>query len=151
MKKILLLLPLLILAAGLSAQTVFNQNFDNGMDGWTAVSMSNNNNCQISCGSSGAHSGSCYFKFSCYYSASDYSQYLISPRMSLTNTARMTYWCRDIEARGGESFEIMVSTTDSNISSFSALGASITPLILVDHERGAAAPEHQVRSLSLYV
>lgn len=74
-----------------------------------------------------AHSGSAYFQFSSYYSASDYNQYLISPNLNLTNEALMSYYCVKASSNGTESFQIMVSTTDSAITSFTALGSVINP------------------------
>lgn len=128
------ILFVLLLAVGLLwtpaiGQTVLTQGFENGLGDWQAVSMNTNNNTYfgITSQNTTAHSGSFFFQFSSYYSASDYNQYLISPRMELQSAARMVYYCIKSDGQGNESFQVMVSTTDSNIASFSVLGSTIYP------------------------
>lgn len=112
-----------------SAQVIVNQDFENGLGDWQAISMNTSNDYCFGFNhpQTTAHSGSAYFQFSSYYSASDYNQYLISPNLNLTNEALMSYYCVKASSNGTESFQIMVSTTDSAITSFSPLGSVITP------------------------
>ncbi|MBO4751618.1 MAG: choice-of-anchor J domain-containing protein, partial [Bacteroidales bacterium] len=74
-----------------------------------------------------AHSGAQYFQFSSYYNSDDYHQYLISPLLSLEGDARMSYYSIDVDNEGEEMFQIMVSTTDSELSSFTAIGEVVSP------------------------
>ncbi|MCR4737454.1 MAG: choice-of-anchor J domain-containing protein [Bacteroidales bacterium] len=99
------------------------------MNGWQAISMNTANDYYFGFNhpQTSAHNGSAYFQFSSYYSASDYNQYLISPRLNLTSEAMMSYYCKKISSNGTESFQIMVSTTDSAITSFTALGSMVNP------------------------
>ena len=112
-----------------SAQIIVNQDFENGLEGWQAVSMSTANDYYFGFNhpQTTAHSGTHYFQFSSYYSASDYSQYLISPNLNLNGEAIMSYYGRKASTNGTESFQIMVSTTDSAITSFFPLGSEIIP------------------------
>lgn len=129
MKKALVFFLVVFICHSLSAQTIVIQDFENGLGGWQAVSMNTGNNYYFGFNhlQTTAHSGSAYFQFSSYYSASDYNQYLISPRLNLTNEAVMSYYCVKASSNGTESFQIMVSTTDSAITSFSPIGSSINP------------------------
>ena len=129
MKKTFILLITLIATNGLFAQLINYQDFENGLEGWQAVSMNTDNNSSFGFNNlqTSAHSGSTYFQFSSYYSASDYNQYLISPNLNLTNEALMSYFCVKTSSNGTESFQIMISTTDNAVSSFTPLGSLINP------------------------
>ena len=126
MKRISLCIALFTLAQWLCAQTYLTQDFENGMGQWQAITMNTQNSSAYGIQTGSAHSGNAYFKFSSYYSASDYNQYLISPQLNLSNEARLDYYYKDISDHGNETFTLMVSTTDSQISSFTAIGDTIT-------------------------
>lgn len=128
MKRSLLLALAILWSFTLSAQTILTQNFENGLGNWQAISMNTENNNYFGLNNleTTAHSGSYYFQFNSYSSAANYNQYLISPRFELSNTARLEYYAIDASGHHNETFEIMVSSTDSAISSFTALGSSIT-------------------------
>lgn len=126
MKQLRLLLILLLAATTISAQRIVRQSFENGMDGWQAVSMNTNNNSEFGIkDETNAYKGDKYFQFSSYYSAADYNQYLISPVLNLTEQATLSFYVKDIEGRGEEALKVMASTTDSQISSFSDIARTI--------------------------
>lgn len=129
MKQLFCFLAITMVCLISSAQIIVNQNFENGLGGWQAITMNTANDYYFGFNhpQTSAHSGSAYFQFSSYYSASDYNQYLISPNLNLTNEALMSYYCVKASSNGTESFQIMVSTTDSAITSFTALGSVINP------------------------
>ena len=129
MKKTIIFFWAVFICPILSAQTIVIQDFENELGDWQAVSMNTDNNYYFGFNhlQTTAHSGSSYFQFSSYYSASDYNQYLISPKLNLANEAVMSYYCVKASSNGTESFQIMVSTTDSAITSFSPIGSSLNP------------------------
>ena len=129
MKKLFFFLLLWGVGFNLFSQTILTQGFENGLGGWQAVSMNTANDYYFGFNhpQTSAYSGNAYFQFSSYYSASDYNQYLISPRLNLTSEAMMSYYCKKISSNGTESFQIMVSSTDSAITSFTALGSVVNP------------------------
>ena len=129
MKQLFCFLAITMVCLISSAQIIVNQNFENGLGDWQAITMNTANDYYFGFNhpQTSAHSGNAYFQFSSYYSASDYNQYLISPNLNLTNEALMSYYCVKASSNGTESFQIMVSTTDSAITSFTALGSVINP------------------------
>ena len=135
-----------------SAQIIVNQDFENGLEGWQAVSMNTNNDYYFGFNhlQTTAHSGSNYFQFSSYYSASDYNQYLISPNLNLSSEAIMSYFCRKAGSNGTESFQIMVSTTDNAITSFSPVGKCDKPYLYLDRTYGNVAGKHPFCGVSLH-
>ncbi|MBR6161637.1 MAG: choice-of-anchor J domain-containing protein [Bacteroidales bacterium] len=129
MKRLFILLLFWCIGFSLFSQTILTQDFESGMNGWQAVSMNTANDYYFGFNhpQTSAYGGSAFFQFSSYYSASDYNQYLISPRLNLTSEAMMSYYCKKISSNGTESFQIMISTTDSAVASFTALGSVINP------------------------
>ncbi|MBQ3581143.1 MAG: choice-of-anchor J domain-containing protein [Bacteroidales bacterium] len=132
----------------------YSYGFENGMNCWQAISMNTENeNFGINGGgqygpqSVGTHTGSNAFIFSSYSSAAsgDYTQYLISPELNLTSAAMLTYYYKDGYGEG-ETMQLMVSTTDNNISSFTALGDEITAP--EDWTEGAAAINANVKYIA---
>lgn len=111
----------------LSAQVLVRQDFENGIGGWLAISMNTDNNLAFGIKSGNiAHSGANYFQFSSYTRANDYNQYLISPALSLTSQATVSFYLRDKEGRGDEEIKVMVSSTDSAVASFTDVSSTIT-------------------------
>lgn len=132
----------------------YSYGFENGMNCWQAISMNTENeNFGINGGgqygpqSVGTHTGSNAFIFSSFSSAAsgDYTQYLISPELNLTSAAMLTYYYKDGNGEG-ETMQLMVSTTDNNISSFTALGDEITAP--EDWTEGAAAINANVKYIA---
>lgn len=133
MKKILLFVFAALLAYTMSAQITsfpYTQGFENGLDGWQATSMNTANSTLFGVvgSSSGAtpHSGDSLFIFNSYSEADDYTQYLISPELTLTGAGELHFYHRAGSSYSEETFQIMTSTTTSDISSFSNLGAEVT-------------------------
>ena len=109
----------------------YSMGFENGMECWQAVSMNTaNNDFGINGGAYpqyvGAYNGDNAFIFSSYEEADDYTQYLISPELNLTGDAQFSFFHKNGYS-GAEVIQIMVSTTNNNISSFTALGDVINP------------------------
>ena len=104
----------------------YTQDFENGLTAcWGTIS----NNTANASGTYGFGiydmEGNKVFRFSSYSSADDYNQYLITPEIAITAAATLSF---DYAARYDdepESFRVMVSTTDNNIASFSAIGETV--------------------------
>ncbi len=90
------------------------------------MTTNNESNFGIVTNASAAHWGNSYFQFSSYNVSSDYNQYLITPRLDLTKTAILEYYYKDISGHGRETFTIMISTTDNEMSSFTTVSNTIT-------------------------
>ena len=129
MKKLFAIISLLIVATTLMSQTILTQGFESGMGGWWYYSSNTEN--EYYTGTiryrTSAHTGNEYFQFSSYVWATDYNQYLVSPRFTLTDAASLEFFCIDTDGQGGESLDIMVSTTDSALTSFTNIATNITP------------------------
>lgn len=133
----------------------YSYGFENGMNCWQAISMNTaNNNFGINGGGQygpqfvGAHTGDNAFIFSSYESAGtggDYTQYLISPELNLTGDAMLTYYYK-AGYGDAETMQLMVSTTDNNTSSFTALGDELTAP--EDWEEGAASIAANVKYIA---
>ena len=100
------------------------EGFESGASGWQILSNPNSENTPsnvagIITSSSYAHSGTKSFRFSSYYGASlyggDYTQYLISPKLSVQDGDSLAFWHR---YSSSETFQVGVSTTDSLPASF---------------------------------
>ena len=107
----------------------YTQDFENGLTAcWGTIS----NNTANASGTYGFGiydmEGNKVFRFSSYSRAADgedYNQYLITPEIAITAAATLSF---DYAARYDdepESFRVMVSTTDNNIASFSAIGETV--------------------------
>ena len=65
------------------------------------------------------------FRFSSYSSASDYTQYLITPELNVTGPAILSF----DYAKGGyseETFQVMVSSTTNDVAAFTDLGSEMS-------------------------
>lgn len=70
-----------------------------------------------------AYDGNEYFLF-LGYNQTDLDQYMISPELNLSSGALLKFYCSSFN--GGETIQVMVSTTDNQAASFSALGDAIS-------------------------
>ena len=103
-----------------STNTVFGQDFENGLGEWTFTSMNTINGI----GGSGtypagiypaaAHDGSNGFRFSSYTSADDYNQYLVSPEMNVVGELKFYAW----RYGTGDNLYIGISTTTDELDAF---------------------------------
>lgn len=73
-----------------------------------------------------AHTGTHSFVFNSYSSASDYTQYLISPMLILPAAAQLSFYHSKVTSSGTETLQVMVSSTTTDIASFSPVGDAIT-------------------------
>lgn len=148
MKKILLFVFAALFAYTMSAQITsfpYTQGFENGLEGWQGISNNTENQTALfgvvdtSRGLT-PHSGIAAFVFISYYQASDYTQYLISPELTLTGAAQFKFYHMGLSSYGTETFQVMTSTTTSDVSSFSPLGAEVTSTSGIYTEEVVALP-----------
>lgn len=96
---------------------------------WTYTSMDPANDDRTgvlaSTSSYGAHGGNYHFRFSSYDRASDYNQYLISPRLQPSNPLRMKFYYRKYSS-GTECFKVKYSTTGNATSNFTNTLTDVT-------------------------
>ncbi len=100
----------------------FTEGFESSIDCWTMVSMDPANDDRFGVyADAEAYEGSNDFRFSSFSSASDYNQYLITPQLTLTGND--TYLARFFYKgyNSNESFKVMYSTTNTDLSSFTVL------------------------------
>ena len=109
--------------------TTTTTNLSEGFEGstfpplnWQAIS--NNTSNSVTQSSSQAHSGTYSARFSSYSSATDYTQYLISPKLTAASGDSIAFWYRKY-TYGSEVFSVGVSTTDSDVASFT-FGSDVT-------------------------
>ena len=99
-------------------ETLFTQDFEDGLGEWQAISNNTNNDAKIS--SDAAMNGSYGFRFSSWSSVSaegqDYNQYLISP--SVTGATALKFFYSTYGQYGPETFEVGYSTTGSDVDDF---------------------------------
>lgn len=104
----------------------YTQDFESGMACWRVVSLNTDNESNTGLRSYfTAHSGTYYFQFSSYYSADDYTQYLISPELDLTEPVALSFYAKDLYDYGREKILIGYSTTDDSPTSFAMTGDTI--------------------------
>lgn len=107
---------------GTAAVLPLAQDFETGNAGcWYSVSMNSRNSDRQGIGSTtdgySTHGGQYAYRFSSYYSASNYFQYLISPKLPTTNAMHLTfYYCRSHTST--ERFSVVYSTTTDDPSAF---------------------------------
>ncbi|MBO7616100.1 MAG: leucine-rich repeat protein [Bacteroidales bacterium] len=96
---------------------------------WTFTSMNTSND--IGAGSnaaglhvSAAHSGESGFRFSSYYSASDYNQYLVSPRLDVTG--ELNFYYKQSNNNSSETFKVGYSTTTNVLEAFTWTDLTLT-------------------------
>ena len=101
--------------------------FEDGWYGWTTESNDNDENAwTIESGASNAHGGT-HFARSRYTSSSvggDANDWLISPQIPLGGT--LSFYAKKYTS-GTDRFQVYVSTTENNISDFTAISEVITP------------------------
>ena len=107
-------------AAGCQTVTSFplTQDFEDADEGcWTFLSMDDANDNGVGVCSGSAHGGSYQFRFSSYYRATDYNQYLITPRLNASNPLHLKFYYKRSDY-GTENFRVLYSTTNNSASSF---------------------------------
>lgn len=93
---------------------------DLSVDGWTKVlgtsHTSNNNECGII--GDAKRTGDYGFRFSSYNEQGQEAQYLISPELTATKGAVLTFYYKASSSSGTEPFKVGYSTTTSDVSAF---------------------------------
>ncbi len=107
---------------GTEAAMPLVQDFETGSAGcWYSVSVNSSNSGRQGVASSSdgyqTHNGQYSYRFSSYYSASDYNQYLISPRLPAANPLHLTFYYRRSHTTS-ENFRVLYSTTTDALSAF---------------------------------
>lgn len=100
----------------------YTMDFENGIRCWQTISMdpANDDKFTLIENPEYAYEGNAAFMFSSYSSATDYNQYLISPELTLpSGNYMMTFQYKGQTA--GESFRILASTTNNELSSFNVI------------------------------
>jgi hypothetical protein len=99
--------------------------------GWQAISLNTGNS--VTQSSTYPHSGSYAVRFSSYSSGGgsspDYTQYLISPKLSVASGDSLAFWYRKHYSFYTDNIYVGISTTDSSVASFTfgdALSISTT-------------------------
>ena len=113
-------------------QDLLVEGFESSLSGWQILSNPNSANTPSNVAgistTSNAHSGAKAFRFSSFSSASayggDYTQYLISPKLSVQSGDSLAFWYKKYYSYT-ETFAVGVSTTDSLPASFT-FGSSNT-------------------------
>ena len=108
------------------SQFPYEEGFENGLDCWTAISNNTANINRMGIymddpeDDPEAYEGTHWFGFSSFSRASDYNQYLITPELNLTEgtTYHVKFWYRASHSSQTESFTVLTSSTDNQISSF---------------------------------
>ena len=98
------------------------QGFESGgEDCWYSVSMNSSNSGRQGVASSSdgyqTHNGLYSYRFSSYSSASDYNQYLVSPRLPIASPKHLTLHYRRSHS-AVENFRVIYSTTTDGLSAF---------------------------------
>ena len=106
------------------------QNFESGdVDCWYSESMNSSNRGLQGVGSASEgyyiHNGLYSYRFSSYNRASDYNQYLISPRLPVTNALHLSFYYRRSNA-AEERFRVIYSTTTDELSAFADTLADVS-------------------------
>ena len=100
----------------------FTEGFENGIDCWTMISMDPANDEEFGLyADADAYDGDYDFRFSSYYTASDYNQYLITPELTLNSTDNYLVRFFYQGYNSGDAFKVLYSTTNNNLSSFTVL------------------------------
>ena len=103
------------------------QDFENGLGCWSKYVATESTYELIGTGSPyagnmDAHGGDDFFVF-LGYNQTDLDQYLISPELDITENVALKFFHASFQ--GGETLQVMTSTTDNQISSFTTLGDAI--------------------------
>ena len=101
------------------------QDFDESMDCWTKMSRNMENMSLFGLTSSGqARSPQSVFRFAANKKAANYNQYLVSPRLSLSEPTDLSFYYRR-SGSGEERFCLMTSTTGSTPECFAQMGDTV--------------------------
>ena len=121
-----------VAVCGVVSTLPYNESFENGLGCWTAISNNTENEnvdedgfCVISDFPYGGHDGNSCFVFSSFTEATDYTQYLISPELNLTDACNLTFYYTQRSNTYPESCVVMVSSTTNDPASFSQIGEEI--------------------------
>jgi len=93
----------------------FTEGFENGIGCWTYTSKNANNRDAL--GIYEYSTGTHYFRFSSYNSASNLNQYLFSPLLNHTGELNLSLKYKLYNTRYPERFKIMYSTTNNTVAS----------------------------------
>ena len=99
---------------------VYTEGFENGMDGWSLLGgYEGAAGCSgITTNAAEAHSGNCYFLFKSEWNG-NYTQCLVSPQLpNLSEESTVEVYCRSELHYDSFGFDVGVSSTDNQISSF---------------------------------
>ena len=116
---------------GSISELPFEEDFENGLGAcWNAISNNTENQ------TTGQYPMGVYYQtetnmawtFSSYTQASngDYNQYLITPKLSLTQSAVFSFDYAAVSASYPETFKVMISTTNNAVESFADISELIT-------------------------
>ncbi len=102
----------------------YEEAFESGIPCWTYFSNNTENEGRF--GISQYEEGNYVFVFSSYEEVEneDYNQYLITPELGFTEDVLLSFDYASYY--GAENFRVMISSTDNNIASFTALGDDMT-------------------------
>ena len=117
----------------------FAEGFENDIPCWKTVLADPNNSNEFGVVmTDNAMNGDGAFVFSSYDEATDYNQYLITPEITLPNDGFMVkfYYFATSES---ESFRVMVSSTDDNLSSFTTILGSYETTVSGEYQEVAYA------------
>jgi len=90
---------------------------------WQAIS--NNTSNSVSQSSTYANTGTYSARFSSFSSASDYTQYLILPKLTIDSGDALTFYHRKYYSWASDAISVGISTTDSSTASFT-FGSDLT-------------------------
>jgi hypothetical protein len=91
--------------------------------GWQAIS--NNTANSVTQSSTNAHGGTYSARFSSMSSATDYNQYLITPKLTVATGDSLTFWHYKYYSWASDQISVGISTTDSSVASFT-FGSALT-------------------------
>ncbi|MCR4812869.1 MAG: choice-of-anchor J domain-containing protein [Bacteroidales bacterium] len=121
-----------VAVCGVVSTLPYTESFENGLGCWTAISNNTENENVdddgfgvISDFPYGGHDGNSCFVFSSFTEATDYTQYLISPELNLTDACNLTFYYTQRSNTYPESCVVMVSSTTNDPASFSQIGEEI--------------------------
>lgn len=121
-----------VAVCGVVSTLPYTEGFESGLGCWTAISNNTENENVDADGFGvisdfpyGGHGGNSCFVFSSFTEATDYTQYLISPELNLTDACNLTFYYTQRSNTYPESCVVMVSSTTNDPASFSQIGEEI--------------------------
>ncbi len=106
--------------------------FEDGSVGcWTEVQATSSNSSRVGvydyagCGVI-PHSGNYLYRFSSYSTSTNYTQYLISPRLENSNPMHMQLYARRSSSQTSEQYRVLYSTTTRDTAAFTNTLANVT-------------------------